>query len=117
MIVVSMQFLTISSSGQEVRFRVKGAIFIITVISQLSFSCIPVSLLQDESEESNNAIYECQWEENTEDFKKKMNLIMMRSQSRISVTAGGLFEMDRMAYLNVCRSTWSIYTLLNTLQP
>nr|ALR72546.1 odorant receptor OR1 [Colaphellus bowringi] len=109
------QLLTMVHTQENLTLRVKAVLYAIALYMQLSFFCFPVGFLQDESQASSTAISACPWYLKDAKFKRSVFIVMIRAQKKISVRAGGFFEMDRQAFIYLCKSSFSVYTLLKSI--
>ncbi|XP_074031956.1 odorant receptor 85c [Leptinotarsa decemlineata] len=116
MILVSIKMLVAVDPNQNMVLRVKAILFVIGKNVQLSLFCFPVGFLKDELDRSPDAISSCPWFLKNKNFRNDIIFIMLRSQRTISVRAGGLFEIDRQAFTEVFKFTFSVYTLLSAVQ-
>ncbi|XP_050511477.1 odorant receptor 49b-like [Diabrotica virgifera virgifera] len=112
---ISMQLIIVTQQAADTSLKIKGCTFTLIMLVQLAIFSFPSSFLQDEAETCAYAIFESKWYENDQSLKKDTLFLMLEAQREIVIDALGFFQVGRRAFVTVCRSIYSIYALLITV--
>lgn len=82
---------------------------------QLFMDCVGGQRLIDACHIFEFAIYSCKWQNFNAKNQKKILLILTMSQKTLTLTAGGLLQLDFVCMMSMLKSTYSVYTTLNSM--
>lgn len=85
---------------------VRAAVYIMCSMGQLFLSCYFASQLTHKSEQLIRHIFNCNWTDQSHNFKKTMSFFMQRSMHPIVPKAGGVFEVGLPIFMSV--RLWTI---------
>ncbi|XP_055842464.1 odorant receptor 63a-like [Episyrphus balteatus] len=77
--------------------------------------CLNGQSINSESEGITNAWYECEWYNESKEFKKLIQMIMMRSNKTIVMRASWFSTMSLPTLLNIIRTSGSYFLLLRNV--
>lgn len=80
---------------------VRAAVYIVCSMGQLFLSCYFASQLTHKSEQLIRRIFNCNWTEQSRNFKTTMILFMQGSMHPIVPKAGGIFEVGLPIFMAV----------------
>ncbi|XP_072380472.1 uncharacterized protein [Diabrotica undecimpunctata] len=92
--------------------RVPASSFAFTPVCPSTHTKLTLLVSAISAEICSNAVYESEWYDKGQSFKKDTLFLMLESQKKIAIDALGFFQVGREAFVTVCRSVYSIYTLL-----
>ncbi|KAJ9573646.1 hypothetical protein L9F63_008987, partial [Diploptera punctata] len=120
-----LQFLTASIMICMLGFRIttmdfdinlmKLLSYLLTCICQLGLYCSFGSNLMYQSEEVYNAIYSCEWYDQSDYFKRSLNMIIMRAQRPVAVRAGQFGALSLPIFASMMQTSYSYLALLRQL--
>nr|QJI54825.1 odorant receptor 50 [Plutella xylostella] len=73
------------------------------------------TLLHYESAEIGRAVYQCDWIERSESFKRSMRLLVERSKTPIELTALKIFPLSVTTFIAIMKTAYSSFTLLRVV--
>ncbi|XP_035444091.2 uncharacterized protein LOC118271932 [Spodoptera frugiperda] len=83
-------------------------------LSQIGTDCFLGQKIMDANIKFEQAVYACKWE-NFNQVNKKIVLVMLQnSQKTMTLTAGGMATLSFSYFMNIIRSTYSVYTTLRS---
>ncbi|CAH1638976.1 unnamed protein product [Spodoptera littoralis] len=83
-------------------------------LSQMGTDCFLGQKIMDANIKFEHAVYDCKWE-NFNQVNKKIVLVMLQnSQKTMTLTAGGMATLSFSYFMNIIRSTYSVYTTLRS---
>ncbi|XP_074034899.1 odorant receptor 10 [Leptinotarsa decemlineata] len=110
------------------------ALFLLTLQEEINFECLYLFFYQTsifclllipcwfssemcrKSENIAKAAYSCHWVTASGAFKKNLIILIHKSQKPIRFYAVGLFQISVETFMTIVRSSFSFYTVLNTLE-
>ncbi|CAH2092587.1 unnamed protein product [Euphydryas editha] len=81
---------------------------------QMYIDCLIGQRLIDASNVFEKAVYNCKWENFDKANMKTVLLLLQNSQKPLTLTAGGLTNLDFVCLMSVVKSTYSFYTTLRS---
>ncbi|XP_046998133.1 odorant receptor Or2-like [Schistocerca americana] len=73
-----------------------------TVSMQLLLYCVGAHSVREQGELVSMAAYSCDWPDTNICFQKKLLLVMVRGQRPLTLTAGGIYPIQRGTFLSSC---------------
>ncbi|XP_048489387.1 odorant receptor 2a-like isoform X2 [Plutella xylostella] len=73
------------------------------------------TLLNYESAEIGRAVYQCDWIERSDSFKRSMRLLVERSKTPIELTALKIFPLSVTTFIAIMKTAYSSFTLLRVV--
>ncbi|PSN40045.1 Odorant receptor 54 [Blattella germanica] len=120
-----LQFLTASIMICMLGFRLttmdfdinlmKLLSYLLTCICQLCLYSIFGSNLMTQSEAVHNAVYDCEWYDQSNHFKKSITMIIMRAQKPVTIMAGQFGSLCLPLFASMMQSSYSYLALLMQL--
>ncbi|EDW62699.1 odorant receptor 2a [Drosophila virilis] len=108
---VGMHFLYVTDSN-DLSAMALSMVFFIAVTLEVFIICYFGDRMRGQSEKLCEAFYACNWVEQTPQFKRTLVITLMTSQQTFCIYAGGHIAVTLRTFLQVVRSTWSVFTLL-----
>ncbi|CAH2247909.1 jg12257 [Pararge aegeria aegeria] len=81
---------------------------------QIFMDCYIGQKLIDAGSVFEKAVYDCKWENFDKANMKTVSIMLQASQKSLSLTAGGLVTLDFVCLMSVIKSTYSVYTTLQS---
>nr|QAB43911.1 olfactory receptor OR32 [Oedaleus asiaticus] len=85
------------------------------LLTQLFLYCSGAQHIRDESEAVALAAYDCAWCDASSEVRHALQMVAVRAQRPLALTAGSLYPVNRATFLSVIQATYSYYTLLQNL--
>ncbi|XP_076253282.1 odorant receptor 4-like isoform X2 [Rhynchophorus ferrugineus] len=106
--VLCFEIIMVDAFEDSVRFSLHLVGWLVILFSV----CYNGQLLIDESLEVANDIYSIQWFNFSVDMQQKVQMIMLRSQKPLSMSAANMGIVSLQAFLKVMSTAYSFFTLL-----
>lgn len=81
---------------------------------QIFMDCYIGQKLIDASDVFETAVYNCKWENFNKENMKIVLFMLQNSQKSLTLTAGGLTKLDYICLMSVVKSSYSVYTTLQS---
>ncbi|XP_061379267.1 uncharacterized protein LOC133319321 [Danaus plexippus] len=81
---------------------------------QLNVACYMGQKLLDASDEFEFSVYDCQWEKFDRSNMRMVLMILLNAQKPLVITAGKITVLDYVCLISVIKSTYTIYTTLQS---
>ncbi|KAF7271063.1 hypothetical protein GWI33_016023 [Rhynchophorus ferrugineus] len=91
-------------------FLYQTAIFLL-----LLFPCWFASVMTEKSENVPVALYSCNWFDASEDFKKQLVYVMMRTQTPLMMLANDFFYISVELFMKIVKTSMSYFAVLTNL--
>ncbi|XP_050348165.1 uncharacterized protein LOC126772030 [Nymphalis io] len=83
-------------------------------IIQIFMDCLSGQRLIDACDQFRESVYACKWENFNASNQRTVFLMLMMSQKTLTLSAGGMVKLDFICFMNIIKSTYSIYTTLKS---
>ncbi|XP_050348166.1 uncharacterized protein LOC126772031 [Nymphalis io] len=83
-------------------------------IIQIFMDCLSGQRLIDACDQFRESVYACKWENFNASNQRTVFLMVMMSQKTLILSAGGMVKLDFICFMNILKSTYSIYTTLKS---
>ncbi|XP_030568248.1 odorant receptor 2a [Drosophila novamexicana] len=108
---VGMHFLYVTDSN-DLSAMALSMVFFIAVTLEVFIICYFGDRMRGQSEKLCDAFYACNWVDQTPQFRRILIITLMTSQQTFCIYAGGYIAVTLKTFVQVIRSTWSVFTLL-----
>ncbi|XP_049814411.1 odorant receptor Or2-like [Schistocerca nitens] len=82
------------------------------VSMQLLLYCVGAHSVWEQGELVSTAAYSCDWPDANISFQKALLLVMVRGQRPLTLTAGGIYPIQRGTFLSLLNAGYSYYAVL-----
>lgn len=83
---------------------------------QIYLACYYGTAFQEECDNLTKAIFACNWVEQTKEFTKDLRIFLENSLRKFQFTAGGVMVISLNGFLQVMKSTYSLFAVLNQMR-
>lgn len=83
---------------------------------QIYLACYYGTAFQEECDNLTKAIFACNWVEQTKEFTKDLKIFLQNSLRKFQFTAGGVMVISLNGFLQVMKSTYSLFAVLNQMR-
>ncbi|PSN48875.1 Odorant receptor 34 [Blattella germanica] len=109
-----MAFQMVLTWGEQSNF-VKFFFGLLCVLAGPFFFCWQGNILTEQSVQAEKAVYNCQWYERSQRFKKMVLTVIMRGQKPIALTAGSLYVLSLDTFAKMLNSVYYYFAVLKQL--
>ncbi|XP_049785014.1 odorant receptor 43a-like [Schistocerca cancellata] len=83
-----------------------------TISAQVLIYCLGAHSVQEQSEAVSQAAYDCGWPDTSPRCRHALLVVMARAMKRVTLTAGGIYAIERSTFLSLLNAGYSYYALL-----
>ncbi|XP_047535755.1 uncharacterized protein LOC125070099 [Vanessa atalanta] len=83
-------------------------------IVQIFMDCLSGQRLIDACDQFEKSVYSCKWEKFNVSNQRTVRLMLMMSQKTLMLSAGGVAKLNFNFFMNILKSTYSVYTTLKS---
>ncbi|XP_046998132.1 odorant receptor Or2-like [Schistocerca americana] len=83
-----------------------------TISAQLLLYCLGAHSVREQGEAVSLGAYSCGWQDASAGFRRALLVVMARAQKPLTLTAGGIYPIQRATFLSLLNAGYSYYAVL-----
>nr|AKS44362.1 olfactory receptor 28 [Apolygus lucorum] len=111
-LIIAIFNFFLSSGNGDVVVMIKFVVYTLYTLVEICVYCYAGSNLETTSEDVCFAAYSCEWYEMNPDFRKTLQMMMVRSRSPVVLKAGKLYPLNLITLTNIVQMAYSTSMLM-----